>query len=129
MKKLILAILLTVISTSAMAEWTLVGSGNGYDAYVNLSTIRRIGNKVKVWTLTDYKKIQKEIDEQAYLSSSIQQGLDCEAETHSFLYIMRYSDNMGGGKVISSEGMSGMDYPIPPDSIGEALWKIACSNK
>jgi hypothetical protein len=126
---IVIAALMTLFSTSALAEWTLVDSNNDYDTHVNLSTIRRIGNKAKVWSLTDYKTIQKEIDRPPYLSSSIHRGFDCEAETHSFLYRTDYSDNMGGGKVTSNLVMGHIDYPIQPDSISEAFWKIACGKK
>jgi hypothetical protein len=54
MKKLLL-ILMLVVSSSAMAEWVWVGKSEGFTTYVDPTTVRKSGNKVKLWRLTDYK--------------------------------------------------------------------------
>ena len=43
--KLLIAALLAVFSTNVLAEWTRVDD----DTYVDLSTIRKSGDRVKMW--------------------------------------------------------------------------------
>ena len=51
-----LFLILTLVSTSAMAEWTLVGANDlGITTYVDLDTIHKAGNTFKMWSLYDYK--------------------------------------------------------------------------
>jgi hypothetical protein len=55
MKKLLLTILLALVSISAMAEWTKIDETANAIQYIDLSTVLRHGNKVKMWSLVDYK--------------------------------------------------------------------------
>ena len=48
--------MLLVTSTNAMAEWTTVGTFYG-DNYYDTQSIVRNGNKVKMWSLFDYKAV------------------------------------------------------------------------
>ena len=53
--KLLIAALLAVFSTGAMAEWTYLTSSedNAYDIYIDNTTIRKRGNVAKMWELMD----------------------------------------------------------------------------
>jgi len=51
MPKAILIILLTVVSSSAMAEWVKVSEDKLVTAYADPTTIRKLGDKVKMWAL------------------------------------------------------------------------------
>ena len=57
MHKAILMMLLAVVSSSAMAEWTVVNENKEFIQYADLATIRKLGNKVKMWGLNDYKNV------------------------------------------------------------------------
>lgn len=130
MKKLLLAILLTVISTNTMAEWIWVGdSANGeFSINVNFKSIRKNKNLVKMWYLKDYKSPR--INDSNQLSTAIQTEFDCKNETVQILAITHFSDNLGNGSsVFSGNGRVGSPEPILPDSIDEYLWKIACGKK
>ena len=100
MKKLILAIALTAVSPSVMAEWTLiaVNSDYGLNVYVDYATIRRNGDKVKMWRLYDYKTVQTGIRRE-WLSDITQQEFDCQNESSKILATSWYSRNMGNGEV------------------------------
>jgi hypothetical protein len=70
MKK-ILVLLLLMVSTNVMAEWTEVSSSNdvaGLTVYVDTGTIKRKGNKVKMWSLDDFKTV-RESEGYRYLSA------------------------------------------------------------
>lgn len=56
MKKIILLMLL-VTSTNTMAEWATVGTFYGDNYYYDTQSIVRNGNKVKIWSLFDYKAV------------------------------------------------------------------------
>ena len=126
--KILIAVLLAVFSTSVMAEWTRV-SGSDTDtstAYADLSTIRKSGNKVKMWVLLDYKVVRT-VDGMRYLSMTNQFEYDCKEETSRILAFLWYSKNMGAGEVVYTSGaMHEEPRPIPPGSMIEGIFKVAC---
>lgn len=131
MSKLFIAALLAVFSTSAMAEWTSVGGNDTTVNYADRSTIRKSGNKVKMWDLIDFKvvKISKndENDDVHYLSMATQFEYDCKEETAKILTFNWYSKNMGAGEVVNFSGaLHEEPVPISPSSIIEVLFKLAC---
>ena len=132
MKKILILLLLMVVSTNVMAEWTRVSESADGDItyYVDTGTIKRKGNKVKMWDLFDYKTVQKSSDGKEYLSSLSRNEYDCEEETKRMLDFYWYSGNMkNGGVVISYPNVKDEGTSILPESIGETLFKIACGKK
>ena len=130
MKKL-LVLLLLMVSTNVFAEWTRVnGSTDGnVIVYVDYGTIRRKGNKVKMWSLFDYKKVQI-VANTRYLSDLTRYEYACEEETTRVLDFYWHSRNMRSGDIVySSTNMKNEGTSIIPGSINEGLFKIACSNK
>ena len=128
MNKLLIAALLAVFSTSVLAEWTEVGGGDTYISYADLSTIRKSGDKVKMWNLFDYKVVQIDKDDGTrYLSQAFQEAYDCKEETARVLAFNWYSKNMGAGKAVYTSGaMHEEPRPVSPGSVLEALFKLAC---
>ena len=130
MKK-ILILLLLMVSTNVFAEWTRVG-GNavfGMTTYVDFGTFKKKGNKVKIWYLLDFKKVQT-YEKIKFLSKLTRNEYDCEEETRRTLDIHLYSGNMEQGVVVfSSTNIKLEAESIIPGSISEGLLKIACSNK
>jgi hypothetical protein len=89
--KLFLIALLVLSSGPAYAEWKfLVTSSDGASVYVDLDTIRRKGNLVKLWLLWDSKK-PREAEGKSYLSSRDQWQVDCEEERYRVLASTWYS--------------------------------------
>ena len=128
MKRLLLGLMLLVTSTAASAEWTQSGESDNYILYVDRATIRRNGNFVKMWDMWDYKTLQTDTSA-SYLSTKRQSEYDCKDEMlrdHAFFV---FSGQMGGGKVVYSNSDTKKWNPIAPQSMGEALWKIACGKK
>ena len=124
--KLLIAALLAVFSTSVLAEWTEVDGNGDFTAYADRSTIRKSGNRVKMWDLTDFKVV-KTVQGKSRLSGASQQEYDCKEETIKVLTFIWYSKNMGVGEVVYSSGtMHEEPIPMSPSSIGEALFKVAC---
>ncbi len=124
MKKLLLTLILAVVSSSAMAEWVKVSEDKLVTVYADPTTIRKIGDKVKMWALWDYSTAQ-EGDSKPYMSVRIQNEYNCKEETDRQIYATTFSGNMLEGNTIDTQG--GRDWePIAPRTIGETLWKFAC---
>ena len=126
--KILIAVLLAAFSTNVMAEWTMVSGDDYQTAYADLSTIRKSGNRVKMWTLLDYKVVHTSKTNGArYLSAVAQMEYDCKEETARLSALIWYSKSMSQGEVVYSSGAMPEDFnPMPPGSVGEILFKIAC---
>jgi len=130
MKKLLLTLILAVMSSSAMAEWTLVQTGKESNEYIDLATIRVSGNLAKMWTLTNISKNIKNIKvgEKAFAVKTVHE-YDCKEPQSRLLFVAWYNDYMGtGGIEHSSETPNSKWKAVVPESnsIMEIRWKIAC---
>jgi hypothetical protein len=131
MKK-ILILLLLMVSTSVFAEWTRVGSDGEITVFVDLQTIRKVGSKVKMWTLMDFKTVQQvsTLDTTTYLSGANHKEYDCEEEATRFLDIHRYSENIASGHIVYSQtNMKDEPESVIPGTLPEQLLRIACGKK
>ena len=136
MKK-VLVLLLLMVSTSVFAEWTPVdGSKDGdMTVYIDFGTIKRKGNKVKMWKLYDFKTVKKLAvkklgENDRYLSGVFYTEYDCEEETGRMLDLYLYSGNMRQGDIVySHKNIKEEAESIIPQSIEESLFKIACDKK
>lgn len=130
MKKVFLIALL-LISANAFAEWTLIESASsedGFDVYVNTESKRRDGDKVKMWSMYDYKKVK--VDVKSYLASVSHVEYDCKEETLRLLDLFWYTGNMGQGQpVFSNTNIKKDPISIIPETIHESLFNIACDKK
>lgn len=129
MIKLLLALAITLISTGAMAEWTKVGESNlsgGYTAYAELTSLTRAGGRAKMWALFDYHTVQSSSGVE-YLSERIRREYDCKQKQMRKLAYKFYSWNMEGGELIRSYNQPQKWVPVPPDSVDEAEWRVACN--
>ncbi len=128
MKKLLLTLMLTLVSTSALAKWTVVGEVVQYTQYVDFATIRKSENKVKMWSLRDIKTVQK-VAGSRYSSLKRLREYDCKKEQTRQLAFTWFSGNMGNGLVVYSQSDPSKWRPVGPDSIEKTLWKIACGKR
>ena len=128
MKNLLLTLMLTVISISAMAEWVELTKGDkeAQTVYVDPATIHKDSNNVKIWFLFDYKKAQELAYLPLYMSIKRQNEFNCKERHIRKLYVSYHAKQMGGGKVIYSDNNSNDWSPVLLDSIDRELWKYAC---
>lgn len=125
---LLLTLLLLSIGP-VYAEWVQIGiSESGMTVYVDPDTIRRKGDLVKMWTLYDYKTIQTETGD-PFLSSRGQHEYDCVEERVRVITFTTFSGNMGSGKAVFTKSDEGKWQPVPPRSIYQRQWKIACGKQ
>jgi hypothetical protein len=130
MKKLLLILMLAVVSSSAMAEWVYFGEDGEGKAkiYVEPTTIRKSSNKVKIWTLFDFKS-PLEKSSKGIMSISSQFEFDCKEEQNRVIYEIHYPKNMGKGHMVADFNNPGTWMPNPPHSIHHAVSEFVCGKK
>jgi hypothetical protein len=130
MRKLLLVLMLTFMSTNVMAEWTALKwthEDGGLTLYVDYTTIRKKDNIIKMLSLVDFEVTEKgEVD---LFSSRAQNEYDCKEKKIRQLFYALYSDSMGKGKMEHSNSEHLKWLPVRPGSMEEAMWKVACGQK
>ncbi len=133
MKKIVIMMLLFV-STNVLAEWTKVSAASvvtigDFTVYADIQSIRKNGNKVKMWKLVDFKTVQN-IDNVRYLSMLVREEYDCLEETSRRLDGYEYSGNMKNGDIVTSlPNLIEQSETVIPGSVIETLLKVACGGK
>ena len=121
--------LLLLSSGPAYAEWVRVGeSSSGATIYVEPDTIRRNGDFVMMWELTDYKTIIY-FGGSSFMSIKIESQFDCAGERARVLILKEFSGSMGSGTVVLSDTDVQKWAPVARDNILKVLWKFACEKK
>lgn len=118
--------LLTVVSSNAMAEWMKVGHNEDITVYTDLSTVSRAENMVKLWKLVDFQKTPAQDFTKPFRSFKVQIEFDCNQGNSRRVAHIFYSDNMGGGEAVLTEDI---DEKWILHNLNDALWKIACEKK
>ncbi|MFZ2301817.1 MAG: thermonuclease family protein [Gallionella sp.] len=110
---------------SHAAEWTGVGGTESQNFYADLTTVRKAGKSVQMWSMLDLKEPDTTAGK-PYLSMKMLNEFDCVGEQYRFLDSLNYSGNMGGGEVVFRGGTASEWNLIPPTSAVKTLWKVAC---
>jgi hypothetical protein len=128
MKKLLILLLLLMISTNVMSEWKPIGFSDEQTQYVDLESIRKKGNKVKLWFLLDLKKV-KIIENKSILSIMGHEEYDCKEETTKVLDMFFYEGNMKNKEIFSEVNIHDEPTSIRPNTVESLNYKIACGKK
>lgn len=99
-----------------------------YDlTYVDYSTIRKEGGMVRMWVMDDYKQELELPSGEKLLSIKMQKEFDCMKEKTRNIFASAYSRNMGRGEPVYIENTPSLEWnPVPPGTVREGLWNIAC---
>jgi hypothetical protein len=129
-RKVVLMLLSFAIGSCATApEWTQIDSNHSMATYADLSTIGWSGSRVEMWSLIDLKEARRDNTGKLFMSTKLHREYDCKEHQSRNLYFSFYSWHMAEGEI----GYVGADpenwTPIPPDSVNEVLWKIACGKR
>lgn len=131
MKNLLLTmmmVVMTVISTFALAQWISVGQDNKKRVFTDLTTVHRAGNTFKIWSMSDFKE-EQEIGGERFLSQKIRHAANCEEQQMTPFAMTAFRGHMGNGTVVFSDNAVPVRWvPVSPGSFGEILLKIACGN-
>jgi hypothetical protein len=130
MRKPVAMMLLAVVSSSASAAaWVKVGSDENGTTYVDSPTIRRAGNRVKMWSLSDFKTPQVLPTGKQYMSTKTEIEYDCKKERVRLLAVFAHSRNMANGEKVYIASHPGKWGPLASGTKNEELWKLACGKK
>jgi len=128
MKKIIFAVILLLICSDVLAEWSKVGTSEddgGYTVYVDLVTARKAAHRVKMWTLIDYQ-VEQRASGTNFLSKKIRYDYDCKERQIRVLAFSLFSWNMERGELRRSYNQPQQWERVSPESLEEAAWKAAC---
>ncbi|MDP3742730.1 MAG: hypothetical protein Q8Q76_00105 [Methylotenera sp.] len=128
MKKLLITLTLTLISTNTIAGWTEF-SGSSSDAsvktYYNQASARNKDHVMRVWQAKDYATPQT-IDNKTYLSVKSLLEVNCKTKMLRTMAYTHYDQNIGRGEsVLKNSNPAEWEY-IAPDITGEAMRKLYC---
>lgn len=123
MKKL--AVVLLLVSSPAWAGWKSIGEDDTGTSYADSATIVRQGNIARMWSLLDYKAFQRMV-EVGYFSQKTEIEYDCREGRFRGLSLSLHAEKMGAGKVIYEDTSAHEWEPVPPGTVTEVLWKVAC---
>ena len=124
--KLLIILSLTLSSTQAMSEWTMVQTNDAGYMYIDFDTVQKSGNLTTVSTLNDYFESKNKKEK----SSVWSEQHDCKNKKFKALSINYFAENMGQGKVLET-------YTLDPEktawtdvvqySVGDLKANIICS--
>ena len=129
MPRLLLITLLVLSGGQVYAEWVALDekyqSPGLQMVYVDPTTIRRDGNLVMLWQLTDYTWMQGGRKSTRFLSTKIHKQFDCVDKRLRLLAYSEFLRHMGTGR--QNDGYVDPDnwLPVKPESINHALWEVA----
>ena len=123
MKKLLLFFALLFITTISYAEWVQYSS-NAF--FYDISSIKRDGNKVRVWIYNNVKQDDKRAKSMNVGSMRSLDEIDCVNETYSILALHLYTNpDLDGDMRSISIPSKEIDY-IVPKSTHSRLMKLIC---
>ena len=128
MRKFFFTLVLVMINSCALADWAPISASNDHNLvrYIESTSIRKTGDKVKAWFLSDLGYSQPN---DVHLSSKEQDEFDCKKELGRIIYFDDYSGNMGEGDVTYTSNKVGKWLPISPDTIFSSSFDISCGKK
>lgn len=126
MSKLLTMLILASLSTTAMAEWTMVQTGDEGSMYIDFDSLQKTGDLITVMTLNDYSQPQQK-DE---LSAQFKELHDCRNKKFKALSINYYASPLAQGNTIATLSFNEPETPwsdVVQYSIGELKANIICS--
>ena len=122
--KILLFLCLYLTALSAQAELRQFGQSPGNTSFFDTSTVHRSGNKVQVWTLTEFRERQAA----GFLSTRTHKELDCKSQEERSIQFMAYADSKGKGKVVGEVNESNAWQSIPPGTRNSRLLHMVCGD-
>lgn len=134
MKRLLPIILLVLSGGPAFAEWVALESQYQslglQTVYVDPATIRREGDLVTLWQLTDYTWKQGNIiGSRRFASTTTHKEFDCTGKRVRLLAFTDFLGHMGTGSAASGYVDQDTWLPVEPETLNHALWEVACGQR
>ncbi len=129
MKRTLCCLLLMTCSMS-WAELEITSGAPEQVVYHDKTTKVRVGNIVKMWTMTDFPEARED-GFGDFLSIKTYDAFDCKKRFHALVQAFFYADKLATGNVIRSLKIkyAELDWlPIKPETVAEEELQIACEN-
>ena len=120
-------LLLAITSTSTIADWTNVSTDeNSFSIYADPASIKKVGNRIKMWVLFDYRKATYDGGNKV-MSIMRHEEYNCKDSQSRLLYISKHSGRFAEGKVVYLNDIPFNKWvSIVPGSRFEVLFRYAC---
>ena len=109
------------------ADWTNVSTDeNGFSIYADPTTIKKMGNRIKMWVLFDYRKARYDTGDKV-MSIMRHEEYNCKDSQSRLLYISKHSGRFAEGKVVYLNDIPFNRWvSVVPGSRFEDLFRYAC---
>ena len=123
MKKLTILIAM-LMATSAWAEWLYLVDGEDTTYYADYSSVERDGDKLYVWTMTDFHN-----SDTSMLSSTHYRYIECGIpRKYKFLSFNSFQESMGKGISESLDDQTVLQWRYPaPGTVGQIIVDTFCA--
>ena len=124
LKAFIILYILSTVNCLADYNWKKIGNNTGGDVgYVDLSSIKKVGNEVYYFTLLDYITPT----DLGHLSGRTYMQVNCLNLTYRFLKDFYYLEPMGNGKVDVINDKVSEWYDTKEGSLGKKIRQFVCN--
>ncbi len=110
------------------AGWVKVGDNEVMSGYANPFSIRKSGDKAKIWELFDLKSTKEQGGKYKYLSIKLHAEYDCKESQFRTLSISYHPKSMGEGDQVFADTRPQKWEPVATGA-DKVLWKIACDTR
>jgi len=127
MKTLLLILSLLLITTNAYAKWIFYGENVDGTVYLyDKSTVKRNGDKVRVWAYLNYSPDNKDAKSFNTKSTRALEEIDCVNETRKTLSLYSFTeqDLKGDMRELTNPNPI-MDYIVPNSTLA-TLMQLVC---
>ena len=130
-RPLLAALVLTLASTCVQADWVRVTTSEDakVSTYADPDTLRTLGTRVQLMTLTDYQDAQVIAGEQKFKSVRMQDEFNCDDGSGRHMNLSAMSDNMGKGTTVAVEMKPAPLRPILEATADAEMLRFACTRK
>jgi hypothetical protein len=127
--KKLLTIFLLLFSINGYCQWKQVSESDSSTVYIELSSVKRMGKSVRVWSLYNFINPLEFGKSGTYRSLKSYDEYDCVEDRSKNLAMLFYSGDMGEGVNIHTSDKVGDWRFHSPGSIGLSLLKSSCRLK
>lgn len=129
LKLLLVFLLLSGMSSVALAEWVRIYGNDQLNAYADASSIRKRGNITKVVSLFDFREVRVLKDGTPYHSIIREAEFNCKQNQQRMVSFAIYSAKMAKGKIVES-GEETQDWKtVSREQIARDMKKYVCSKE
>jgi hypothetical protein len=122
--KAFICLWLSLIASFAQAELRQFGQSTGNTSYYDTNTVNRTGNKVQVWTVTEFRQRQAA----GFLSTRSHKELDCKSLQERTMQFMAFTESKGQGKTVGEVKEANTWESIQPGTRNSRLLHMVCSD-